>query len=549
MLWTDDPPTTEIEDEMSDSTDKVEVIIQNINLNSGAAEQSFENSGIDIDRTLIESITHLSSQNDEDENGFKIHSNCRKNIINSNNKRTIENISPEEASTSKALRNGNNSLEAASSYITNKQTELAKTANLVFIKGISVILTKQHPGGIKKALLNIDNSLKDEQIKYAKESLRIACRDENQKRKLMSITFLMGIDVTVTEHKSQNRASIDLEQYEKVIIFGVSMGLTDDEIKHESKAITVKRLLKKERPGGDRIPTESVVLSYVTDPPATIQIGYQTFKTKTFIPLPIRCWRCQHFGHSESSCRGKVTCPRCAQNHKYEDCPLAQIDVQRTSLSHDNDADLLCVNCKSHHSAAFRGCPEYLKSKEITKIKAIYKISYAEAADKLKEKEKSNIPPHPEFHHTISSASTQDPFDRQDPSITPLFTPLFQLNPTSLPNPSEPSLFSHSLHPLTNSNFPYLINPTSTPSHPIPPPHSTNPLHIPSTHYLPPNLPQTTSSTLPHLDIFITKLLFLIVQLLSAYLPRETVVTKLNNFIKTLSSQVNIDQETLHFSL
>jgi len=44
-----------------------------------------------------------------------------------------------------------------------------------------------------------------------------------------------------------------------------------------------------------------------------------------------------------------------------------------------------CTNCGSNHSAAFRGCPVFIKNKEIVGIKSLNRISFAQAAKKYKE--------------------------------------------------------------------------------------------------------------------------------------------------------------------
>ena len=180
---------------------------------------------------------------------------------------------------------------------------------------------------------------------------------------------MMQLSVVTTEHKALTRASVDLETYEKIIIFGVARDLIEIDIAQATIAVSAKRLFKKESSGA-RIATESIILAYTSEPPTFVKIGYKTYKAKPYVPLPTRCWRCQRFDHTESTCRGEITCPRCAERHKFEDCPGTKI---------------CCANCKMQHSAAYRLCPEFLKRKEITELKTKYKITYSEAAKKLKD--------------------------------------------------------------------------------------------------------------------------------------------------------------------
>jgi len=509
-----------------------ELIINNVNLNS-VAEKTIDMSGIDMDITVTQENACLSATGyDHDSAGYSTVTNSK-----SKNKRNLENTSPEEAASSKI----------------SKTTDNDKIVYAVFVKGVNVSLLKQNPLSIKKALLRIDNSIRDEQIKYSKDSIRINCRDESQKKKFDQLSNLMGIDVSVSEHLSLNRASLDLENYEKVIIFGVNTEITDEEIKSETKAISVKRLFKKSETGTGRIETESVILTYVTDPPKTVQIGFQSYKTKTFIPLPTRCWRCQRFGHAESTCRGKVTCPRCAENHKFENCPLATNEKEATGSNADHNASLLCVNCGQQHSAAYRRCPEFIKSKEIAKIKTIFKLTYSQATKKMKEDQETipKLQPEP-YPPSLKSRQIQPIITAQtthsiyDSSLLP--TPN-HLNPSlniQLSSPCPPNFPA-----FTQSNYPPIPNSTtSTPTR--------HPFHLTRTYPHSPlhSFPQTTTRSanflLPvpnHIENFLSNLILLLIDLLSSYLPSNLILSKLANLTTILSSRTATEPQNPQPSL
>src|SRR5206468_9859654 len=130
-------------------------IKENVNLNT-VADKSMDGSGIDLDNTIRQSESFIdSAEMDDDENCFETSTN-RKN----RNKRSIDALSPEEAA--KKL---------------SKLTVASSVDNVMFMKGVNGNLAKQNPLKIKRALLKIDGSLKDDQIKYSKESLKIKCRD------------------------------------------------------------------------------------------------------------------------------------------------------------------------------------------------------------------------------------------------------------------------------------------------------------------------------------------------------------------------------------
>ncbi|GFV28160.1 uncharacterized protein TNCV_678481 [Trichonephila clavipes] len=57
---------------------------------------------------------------------------------------------------------------------------------------------------------------------------------------------------------------------------------------------------------------------------------------------PLRCFKCQRFGHSQISCRDQLTCSRCASaRHSFTDCTL----------------EPKCVNCSQFHPSELKLCP------------------------------------------------------------------------------------------------------------------------------------------------------------------------------------------------
>jgi len=499
-----------------------DMIIHNVNLNS-AADKTIDGSGIDMDTTITQDKSCSSeTRYDQDTTGYKTVSNNK-----NSNKRHIENTSPEEPSASKFT----------------KTTESTKVENSIFLKGINTNITKQHPLAIKKALLVIDSTIRDDQIKYSKESIRINCRDEAQKIKFKNVSNLIGIEISISEHSSISRSALNLEHFEKVIIFGVLTEITEEEIRRETKAISVKRLSKKGSVEGERTDTESVILAYGSEPPRMVQIGFQTYKTKTFIPLPTRCWRCQRFGHAESSCRGKVTCPRCAGNHKYEECSIKNdnVDTDETIVKNTH---LRCVNCSQQHSAAYRNCPEYLKSKEIAKIKTMFKLTYSQATKKMKEDEIIEAQPllstNPITAPFEATAATSHSHYRISHPISTLpSTPTY--NSPSISNRPLPLFQATSRPSFTLANFPPIIN--STTSTPTQRP-SLLPPHVHSNHnhplFSPAQIPPTTLLPVPnHIENFLSNLIYLLIDLLTSYLPSQSIVSKLSNLCTLLSTKAN----------
>jgi len=114
------------------------------------------------------------------------------------------------------------------------------------------------------------------------------------------------------------------------------------------------------------LPVSSTVLLHFikSEIPLETRIGCLNFKTRQYIPKPIRCFKCNRFGHVASHCRGKEECSKCGEEHNWALCTVTEST---------------CPNCRGNHSANDRSCPRYKCEEEVLKIKSENNITYAEA--------------------------------------------------------------------------------------------------------------------------------------------------------------------------
>jgi len=106
-----------------------------------------------------------------------------------------------------------------------------------------------------------------------------------------------------------------------------------------------------------------------------VRVGYLQFKVKQYIPKPLRCFKCNRYGHVANYCKSKERCSNCGSAHNWKNCDYP---------------NRRCPNCKGNQSAANTGCPLYNHELEIVKIKAVCNIAYAEACRKQHSTEKTN---------------------------------------------------------------------------------------------------------------------------------------------------------------
>jgi len=98
--------------------------------------------------------------------------------------------------------------------------------------------------------------------------------------------------------------------------------------------------------------------------PKHIKIGYLRVPVAVYVPNPLRCFKCQRFGHGQKVCRTEVVCVKCGQTgHSDRDCRN----------------EVKCPNCSGSHSAFSRDCPKWKQEKQVQFIKAEKGVSFPEA--------------------------------------------------------------------------------------------------------------------------------------------------------------------------
>lgn len=125
----------------------------------------------------------------------------------------------------------------------------------------------------------------------------------------------------------------------------------------------------KIRQDGEERPTRHIILTFERNTLLpSLKAGYINCRVRPNIPNPLRCFRCQRYGHGSRAFRGRKTCARCSgKDHPADACR----------------ANYKCANCDGDHTVYSRACAHFEKEKEILALKVKENISDQHAKRRL----------------------------------------------------------------------------------------------------------------------------------------------------------------------
>ena len=187
---------------------------------------------------------------------------------------------------------------------------------------------------------------------------------QDQAKKLSQVANFGGVAVEVTPHKTLNIS--------KGVIRCKDLSKTsEEEILQElsSQGVIHVHHIKSKR--DNKIsPTNSFILTFQTPTlPSTVDVAYLRVRVAVYVPNPLRCFKCQRYGHASSRCSHSSVCGRCGEQPHEGECP--------------NDPH--CVNCSGDHPAFFRDCPRWHQEKAVLNYKYTNNVSFPEARKALSQ--------------------------------------------------------------------------------------------------------------------------------------------------------------------
>jgi len=212
--------------------------------------------------------------------------------------------------------------------------------------------------GIQKLLSCAVGDIKNAK-KLRNGSVLIEVKNKRQADAALSMTNWVSQTVKVTPHRSLNssRGIIRCREFRDCDDVEVLNALSAQGV------TSAKRMLSKRN--NVLVPTNTFILNFdLPTPPKVLKAAYMKIDVEPYIPNPLRCYNCQHYGHGKATCNHKAVCAQCSQE--------GHQDTECKNPPH-------CANCNGNHSTYSKDCPEWTKQKEITQIKFEKNISFGEA--------------------------------------------------------------------------------------------------------------------------------------------------------------------------
>lgn len=215
------------------------------------------------------------------------------------------------------------------------------------------------PFAINKCITQTVGPLKNVR-KLQSGCLMVECETKQQSDKALTCKSLCGFTVTVEPHRFLNYSR-------GVITCRDLIYATDDEIKDGMKSqgvIDVRRFLRKE---GETLTQTGTFLLTFNRPelPESVNAAYHRLKIRPYYPPPLRCFKCQKFGHPSARCtQTDETCFCGHPKHESLPCPKPK----------------KCPNCGLDHEARSKECKILKIEKEVQVLRTQNRdMSYRQA--------------------------------------------------------------------------------------------------------------------------------------------------------------------------
>jgi len=223
-------------------------------------------------------------------------------------------------------------------------------------------LNKISPFKVKKIIESIAGIPKSVKIQR-NGNIIIQTNKESHSKNLMAMTTFDQVPVIVEPHKSLNSTK-------GIIRCRELRHCSEEEIVEELRLQKVVAARKIEiKRNNEKIMTNTIQLTFCTPVlPKAVSVGYLIVEVSPFIPNPLRCFKCQAFGHTKFTCKKAPVCAFCGE-------------AEHVQPGERCTATPKCINCSEQHPSFSPKCPIWQNEKEICNIKITKNTTFPQARE------------------------------------------------------------------------------------------------------------------------------------------------------------------------
>ena len=258
----------------------------------------------------------------------------------------------------------------------------------------SKILSKLSPFAIDKGIAGELKSIK----RLRRNVFLVEAANKRQSVALRKARIFIDRPLKVTPHQTLNSSK-------GVIRCKDLIDTPEVEIKRRLKkqGVTDIYKCKVKRDGKDIVTGTMFVTFRFPVLPEFLIVGWMRVKVAQYIPSPMRCFRCQKYGHTRM---------RCAE--QYEACADCSL------VRHDGPCSRprLCVNCDGAHSAASKECPRWIFESYIQEVKVKERLPFFEAK-KVAETRRPMLKVNKSYASAVKNVSVNASTQTEAPVMAP----------------------------------------------------------------------------------------------------------------------------------
>ena len=215
--------------------------------------------------------------------------------------------------------------------------------------------------------------------------LLLKCDTREQTKYLQTINQIVGKPIKVTAHRTMNSTQGIIKCYG---LRNMDEAEIAENLKKQYVSKVTRFTIKKD---GNIIPIHTYLVTFENiNPPEKLKVGYISCEVSKYIQTPLRCKKCQKYGHSQRNCSATAKCYRCG-GEEHGDC----------------DNEPRCANCKGPHVSSSKECELYKKEQSIQKLKSEINSTYFDAKKIVEANYRKQGATYADMTKKVTNSSTQ----------------------------------------------------------------------------------------------------------------------------------------------